>query len=174
MSDQPKHGELETNIPKTEFERRYFKSNTFMPNAKGFAIMDTYNNPSFPMTEILMDKSKFDSSTITMEYRRVYGFTKSDIFMPWHFQIELVGREYTIQNTRPVNYLSNMKGLEEMICICIVGDSHNDIYTPELYKKLVNLCIKPFTKSRVNQVPEKINFNGIGKALSKTQVLKLL
>ena len=159
---------------KIEVERRFMKGNTFTPNAKGFAIMDTYNNPSFPLVDILIDKSNFDSNILVQEYRRVYGYTKSDIFMPWHFQLEMVGREFTVQNTRPVNYLSNIKGFEEFICICIVGNSHNDVYTPDLYKKLANLCILPYTKSRVNQVPEKLEFPGIGKSLSKTQIIKLL
>jgi hypothetical protein len=144
-----------------------------MPNAKGFAIMDTYNNPSFPLTEILMDKSKFDSSVLIMEYRRVYGFTKSDIFMPWHFQVELVGREYIIQNTRPINYLSLFPEYRNRICICLVGDSTQDVYIPSLYTKIANLCIKPFTKSRVNQVKEDIIYK-LDKSFSKHQLEKHL
>lgn len=154
-------------------EQKYVKSNTFDSVAKGFVIMDTLNNPMFPMNTILLDRTKFDSSDILIEYRRVYQMTKNEIFMPWHFQVELIGREYVIQNTRPVNYKTPFKEYQEHICICLVGDSSNDVYMPDIYRKIANICIKPFSRSNVNQVPEKINYL-TGKSFLKQQLDKQL
>lgn len=154
-------------------EQKYVKSNTFDPIARGFVIMDTLNNPQFPLNTIILDRTKFDSSTILREYRRAYNMTKAEIFMPWHFQVELVDREYIIQNTRPVNYKTPYKEWSEHICICLVGDSGNDIYMPDIYKKIANICIKPYTKSNVNQVPEKITYL-TGKSFMQQQLVKQL
>ena len=154
-------------------ERKYIKTNTFQPNAKGFVLMDTWNNPQFPLTEIILDKTRYDSTIILHEFRRVYGFSKMELFMPWHFQVELVGRDYIIQNTRPVNYLSLFKEYKEHICICVVGDSTKDIYMPDLYTKIAHLCIRPFTKARVNRTPEEF-INKLGKGFAFDQIKKLL
>ena len=96
-----------------------------------------------------------------------------EIFMPWHFQIELVEREYIIQNTRPVNYLSLFPEYRNRICICLVGDSTQDVYIPSLYTKIANMCIKPFTKSRINQVKEDIIYK-VDPAFAKHQLEKHL
>lgn len=154
-------------------ERKYIKTNTFNPNAKSFVLVDTYNNPEFPLAEIILDKTRYDSNNILQEFRRVYGFTKMEIFLPWHFQVEFVGRDYIIQNTRPVNYYSGFKDYKESIIICIVGDSEKDIYMPEIYNKIANICVRPFTKCRVNQVPEKFIYK-TGKGFVKDQLEKLL
>lgn len=155
------------------YEQNYVKQNTFSPNAKGFVIMDTVNNSQFPLKDIILDKGKFDSNFVLREYRRKYGMSPKEIFMPWHFQVELVDREYVIQNTRPVNYLSLFPKYREKICICLVGDSSQDIYIPTIYHKIANICIKPFTKSRVNQVKEDIIYE-VDPAFSKNQLEKYL
>ena len=41
------------------YEQRYEKHNTFSPNASGFVIMDTVNNPRFPLKDIILDKGKY-------------------------------------------------------------------------------------------------------------------
>lgn len=155
------------------YEQRYEKQNTFSPNASGFVIMDTVNNPKFPLKDILLDKGKYDSTFILREYRRVYGMSPREIFMPWHFQVELVEREYIIQNTRPVNYLSLFPEYRNRICICLIGDSTQDIYIPSIYTKIANMCIKPFTKSRINQVKEDIIYK-VDPSFSKHQLEKHL
>ena len=154
-------------------EQKYVKSNIFNPIAKGFVIMDTLNNPQFPLNTIILDRTKFDSSTILEEYRKVYNMSKMEIFMPWHFQVELVNRDYVIQNTRPINYQTPYKEWSEHIVICIVGDSTNDVYMPDIYKKIANICIKPFSRSLANQVPEKIHYL-TGKSFMKQQIDKQL
>ena len=155
------------------YEQRYERQNTFSPMAGGFVIMDTVNNPKFPLKDILLDKGKYDGNFVLREYRRVYGMSPKEIFMPWHFQIEMVDREYIIQNTRPINYLSLFPEYRNRICICLVGDSTQDVYIPSLYTKIANLCIKPFTKSRVNQVKEDIIYK-LDKSFSKHQLEKHL
>ena len=155
------------------YEQRYEKQNTFSPTASGFVIMDTVNNPKFPLKDVILDKGKYDSNFVLREYRRVYGMSPKEIFMPWHFQIELVEREYIIQNTRPVNYLSLFPEYRNRICICLVGDSTQDVYIPSLYTKIANMCIKPFTKSRINQVKEDIIYK-VDPAFAKHQLEKHL
>lgn len=154
-------------------EQKYYKNNIFNPVAKGFVIMDTLSNPQFPLNTIILDRTKFDSSTILTEYRKVYNMSKTELFMPWHFQVELVNREYIIQNTRPVNYLTPFKDYPEHICICLVGDSGNDVYMPEIYRKIANICIKPFSRSLANQTPEKIKYL-TGKSFMQAQLEKQL
>ena len=154
-------------------EKKFVKTNTFSPNAKGFVIMDTLNNPEFPLSNIILDKSKFDSNVVLDEYRRIYNMSKAEIFMPWHYQVEFVGRDYTIQMTRPYNYLSGMKKYPEQICICLVGNSNDDVYTPEIYKKIANICIKPHSRAPVNKVPEDILYL-TGKSFFKQQIDKML
>ena len=37
------------------YEQRYEKQNTFSPTASGFVIMDTVNNPKFPLKDVILD-----------------------------------------------------------------------------------------------------------------------
>lgn len=154
-------------------EQKFVKSNVFDVLAQGFVIMDTMNNPKFPIDAILMDRTKFDSTTILKEYRKAYKMTKSEIFMPWHFQVELVDRDYVIQNTRPINYKTPFKEWEEYICICIVGNSNDDVYMPDIYKKIANICIKPFSRGNSLKVPETIKYL-TGKSFMVNQMDKNL
>ena len=56
-------------------EQKYVKSNCFDVMAKGFVVMDTLNNPKFPIDSIILDKTKFDSTTILKEYRNSTHFS---------------------------------------------------------------------------------------------------
>ena len=55
----------------------------------------------------------------------------------------------------------------------MVGDSTQDVYIPSLYTKIANMCIKPFTKSRINQVKEDIIYK-VDPAFAKHQLEKHL
>ena len=154
-------------------EQKFVKANVFDTVAQGFVIMDTMNNPQFPLADVLLDRTKFDSSTIINEYRKAYGMSKSEIFMPWHFQVELVNKDYVIQNTRPINYKTPFKDWNQYIVICVVGNSNEDVYMPDIYKKIANLCIKPFSRGQVNHVRENITYL-TGKAFMKQQIEKNL
>ena len=154
-------------------EQKYVKANIFDTMAQGFVIMDTMNNPKFPLADIILDRNKFDSTSVLKEYRKVYNITRQEIFMPWHFQVELVDKEYVIQNTRPINYKTPFKDWEQYICICIVGNSNDDVYMPDIYKKIANICIKPFSRGATNHVRENIEYL-TGKSFLKTQMDKNL
>lgn len=155
-------------------EKKYVKANIFDGPASGFVIMDTLNNPKFPIAATILDRTKFDTTTILKEYRKVYGITKSEIFMPWHFQVELVDRDYIIQNTRPINYKTPFKEYNDRIIICLVGNSQEDVYMPDIYKKIANICIKPFSNGRIEKVPiDNIKFL-TGKAFMKNMLFKHL
>lgn len=155
------------------FEQKYVKANIFDGVAQGFVIMDTMNNPKFMLSDILLDRTKFDSTTVLKEYRKAYNMTKQEIFMPWHFQVELVDKDYIIQNTRPINYKTPFKEWEQFICICIVGNSNEDVYMPDIYKKIANICIKPFSRGNTNHVRENITYL-TGKSFMKQQIDKNL
>lgn len=157
-----------------EFEQRFLIGNVFNGVAKGFVIMDTKNNPTYPLNDVLLDKSRFDSEKTLLEYRRVYGVSPKEIYMPWHFQIELVARNYVIQTTRPYNYKSRLPKYKDYICICLVGDSKNDVYLPEIYNKIANMCIKPYTQAKINKVPLNIIYNVDNTNFSKNQLEKYL
>lgn len=154
-------------------EQKFIKNNIFNPNAKGFVFVDTINNPQYPLKDIILDKSKFDSTSILNEYRRVYNMSKNEIYMPWHYQVEFVGRDYTIQITRPHNYLSGLDKYPEHIIICLVGNSNDDVYTPDIYKRIANICIKPHSRATINRVPEKFIYL-TGKSFFKQQIDKML
>jgi hypothetical protein len=47
------------------------------------------------------------------------------------------------------------------------------VYIPSLYTKIANICIKPFTKSRINQVKEDIIYK-VDPAFAKHQLEKHL
>lgn len=155
-------------------ERKYVKANIFDGPAAGFVLMDTLNNPKFPIAATILDRAKFDSTTILKEYRKVYNLSKAEIFMPWHFQVELVDRDYIIQNTRPINYKTPFKEYEERIIICLVGNSNEDVYMPDIYKKIANICIKPFHNGRIEKVPIDNMVFLTGKSFFKQMLFKHL
>ena len=94
--------------------------------------------------------------------------------MPWHFQVELVDRDYIIQNTRPINYKTPFKEYEERIIICLVGNSNEDVYMPDIYKKIANICIKPFHNGRIEKVPIDNMVFLTGKSFFKQMLFKHL
>ena len=162
-------------VTSKDYEQRFLVHNVFTATVPaGFVIMDTKNNPRYPLKDILLDKVKYDSDRILLEYRRVYGATQKEIFMPWHFQVEIVGRNYIIQNTRPFNYKSLFPEYKEQLIICIVGDSKYDVYTPEIYSKIANLCIKPYTHTRTIKAPMKITYLVDEKNFSTKQLERWL
>lgn len=159
-----------------ENERKFVKGGDFSPKANKILIMDSYNNEFYPLKSITVDNGKSKRYLID-EFRKTYSWSKTEIFFPWHFMVELRDREISITTTRPFNY--NIKNLnpklKDTIVIMIVGDSNNDIYIPEIYNKIVGMCIHPYTKARVNHINEKnIEFHNLGMGFAREQLKKYL
>ena len=111
---------------------------------KGYLIMDSYNNPFFPINQIQIDTSEFNTSKLKKYFHEEYGGKPNDLFLPWHFTIETINSWPYIINTRPFNYKTIIEDYEDFIVIMIIGDSNRDIYTQEFYKNIANFCINPF------------------------------
>ena len=149
-------------------------SNKFINRPKGFILSDSYNHFTFPIQpKPIIDTSKFNLKEIYLRYRELYSSSKS-IFLPWHFCGELIGPDYYIFNTRPLDMkfpLSSKEALtwnkeynnewnkitklffntkpfdiEDAIHICIVGNTDLDIYTQTMYKSIGTTCILPFVR----------------------------
>jgi len=149
-------------------------SNKFINRPKGFILSDTYNHFVFPIQpKPTIDTSKFNLSEVFLRYRELYSKSKS-IFLPWHFCCELIGTQYYVFNTRPLDmkfpliskealnwkkeyniewnkvtklfFKTKPFDIENAIHICIIGNTDLDIYTKTLYKIIGTTCILPFVR----------------------------
>lgn len=145
--------------------------NKFTTRPQGFLIYDTYNNPFFPISDIIIDTAKPDIIKIFKIFRSEYSSFKASM-LPWHFMIDFIQNEYFIFNTRPLDMkypINNIKFIEdydtnklddigkkffkdvpfdisEAIHIVLIGDSNKDVYTKKLYEKIGRFCIVPFIR----------------------------
>ncbi len=125
-------------------EKEFKRVSTFKKRPEGFIIFDSYNNEWFPLKLIKVDKVDFNLRVMKDEFHRIYGGSSmTDIFMPWHYNVEFIGKNYYINSTRPIMYKSLIPGYENYITICITGDSNIDIYSPEFYKVIAHTVMNP-------------------------------
>ncbi|MFA7129165.1 MAG: hypothetical protein WC136_08355 [Sphaerochaeta sp.] len=128
----------------TTNEKEFKRNGTFKRKPKGIIIFDSYNNKWFPLETVKVDSVMFNTRTIRDEFHRNYGGnSKTEIFTPWHYSIEFVGKNYYCLQSRPITYKSLIPEYEDYITICIVGDSNADIYSPEIYKTIAHTIINP-------------------------------
>jgi len=111
---------------------------------EGWVICDTVNNPFFPMDILPIDTGGFDLSKIQYEFHRTYGGKPNDLFLPWHYTIDIVNDFPYIIQTRPFNYKTFIPLYERKMFIMIIGDSSRDIYNLQYYKMIANTIINPF------------------------------
>lgn len=143
---------------------------------QGIVIQDTWNNFIFPIQpKPRIDTSKFDIAEVFKRFREMYIDFPS-IYLPWHYMIEMVGNTYYVFNTRPIDMkfpLNNQEVLDykhdfknkeiedfftnkvfqvdNMIHICLVGDTNLDVYPQKLYKLIGTTCVSPFFRDmRIN------------------------
>jgi len=125
-------------------EKEFKRTATFKRPPKGFIIFDSYNNEWFPLKLVTIDKVDFSLRIIKDEFHRDFGGSAmQELFMPWHYTVELISKNYNVISTRPIMYKSLIPGYEDYISICIVGDSNKDIYSPELYKVIAHTIMNP-------------------------------
>jgi len=125
-------------------EREFKRVATFKRPPEGFIIMDSYNNDFFPMKQVQIDSSIFNLKVVKDEFHRTYGGSNtSEIFMPFHYSIEMINKNYYVVNNRPIMYKSLIPDYENYISICIIGDTNKDLYSPELYKVMAHMIMNP-------------------------------
>ncbi len=156
-------------------EKEFKRVATFKRPPKGFIIFDSYNNEWFPLKLVTVDKITFDLRILKDEFHRKYGGSAmQEIFMPWHYTIEFVGKNYFAVNTRPITYKSLIPGYEDYISICVTGDSSIDVYSPEMYKVMAHTVMNPLhyiTGWRLN--PDgKTNYHNLGSGFKTSQLEK--
>lgn len=135
---------------------------------QGIIIQDTWNNFIFPIQPVpRIDTSKFDLPVVIKRFRELY-FNFPSMFLPWHYTVEMVGDRYYIFQTRPIDTkfpMSNEEVLQSkhhfnddvtkkffedkifqinnMIHICLIGDSTLDVYPEKLFRLIGRTCVSP-------------------------------
>jgi len=141
---------------------------------KGYIIMDTYNNPFFSLDTFKVDNSDFNLPRIKKDFHYMYGGKPNDLFLPWHYTVDVVNQTPYIINTRPLTYKNIIPNYEEHISIMIIGDSNQDIYTMEYYKAIANIIINPLRYiSSLNLLNQRKDFEfKTGKNFDKNSLFK--
>lgn len=157
-------------------EKSFVKVATFVSKPEGILIFDSYNNKWFPLKNVQIDKHGFNLSIIKEEFHMMYGGNSTtELFLPWHYNVEMIGKGYYPVVTRPITYKSLIPGYENYICVCITGDTHTDIYSPEVYRVIANLLIAPLHHFGTWHLTEDtIQFHNIGSGFKEHQLRKNL
>jgi len=121
-----------------------FNRNFINDKPEGWVVCDTVNNPFFPIDILPIDTGNFDLPKISKEFHRVYGGKINDLFLPWHYTVDIVNDFPYIIQTRPFNYKTFIPNYEKKLFIMIIGDSNRDIYNMNFYKAIAHQIINPF------------------------------
>lgn len=156
-------------------EKEFKRVNIFQPKPKGFVIFDTFNNKFFPIDLVKIDKTEFDLKAYIQYFHKTYGGSpESNLFMPFHFCVELVGKQYYPIQLRPIYYKSKIPGFEDYISICIMGDSNVDVYPHTMYKVIAHTIMNSF-----HYIPgikldpsETTTYHNLGKQFKLDQLKK--
>jgi len=154
-------------------EKEFKRSNIFEPKPNGFIIFDSYNNPFYPLREVDLDDSKLSYQYIKQELKRKNW---QGNFMPWHYWVEMIGTEYIIIQSRPLNYKTQLIGHEDKIAICIAGNSRNDIYMKKLYQSIADIIMNSlhYLPSWKLQAQDHTTLINLGKSFDEFQLSKYL
>ncbi len=107
-------------------------------------------------------------------FHQKYGGSKRDLFLPWHYIVELVNNKPYVIQTRPPMYKSNVPGFKNHFTILLIGDGNQDIYTGQLYRQMAHNIINPWKYIPSVRVPNsKENFTfQTGKNFDENKLLK--
>lgn len=154
-------------------EQEFKRSNIFDGIPKGFIIIDSYNNPFYPINILDLDDNKLSYPSIKQELLRKNW---TGYFTPWHYWVEFVNMDYIAIQGRPLNYRTPLPGFEDYIVICIAGNSNNDIYLKHLYKSLADILLNSlhYLPSWRLQAQEKTTLLNLGKSFDENQLIKYL
>jgi hypothetical protein len=166
---------------------------------QGVIIQDTWNNFVFPIRPIpRIDTSKFDTIEIIKQFRTKYSSFPS-LYLPWHFLVEIIGSRYYILQMRPIDtkfpmdnqqvlkskhYFDNeqitnffeqpIRDVNEMLHVCIIGDSNTDVYSEKVYRQIGRTCLSPFFRNMfITGSYEKSLFNfNMGKKFKFNSLIR--
>lgn len=151
-------------------------SNRFKTRPHGVIIEDTVNNALLPIPLPILDNNKNNLPLIVKQFYAKYGKQNFNGSLPWHFVLEFFDGGYKIHQTKPLDqaypfnnkmakkiidlnnvrltketdkFLKGTLDMRECIHILIIGDSHLDVYTKDIYKKIGEFIIGPL--SRLNK-----------------------
>jgi hypothetical protein len=147
--------------------------NKFTIKPQGILLTDTYNNPFFPIPKPVIDTAKFNLPEVYKQYQEFYEQGKS-VYLPWHYMVGLVGKQYFVFNTRPIDmkfpvnsqfaeankkeknikwdkvtdvfFKYKLYDISEAIHVCLIGNTELDVYTNAVYKLIGNSCMLPILK----------------------------
>lgn len=156
-------------------EKEFKKVAIFKGKPKGILIFDSYNNDWFPLKLVEIDKNNFSLSIVKDEFHREFGGNSlEEIFMPWHYSIELMSKNYYAINTRPITYQSLIPGYEDYITICVIGNSNIDLYTPDIYRVIAHTVINPLHYiPGWHLVPDSVvQYHKLGSGFKTHQLIK--
>lgn len=163
-------------VPDAYAENRFKQTNMMKTRPKGWLIMDSWNNKIFPTDIFSVDTMKFDTEKLAKDFHQKYGGSTRDLFLPWHYTIELINQKPFVMQTRPPMYKSNIPGFQNYHTIMIIGDSNQDIYPGLFYKQMAHMIINPWKFIPGVRMPNsKENFTfWTGKNFDQDQLLKEL
>jgi hypothetical protein len=130
--------------PNQYVENRFKQTHMMKHRPHGWLIMDSWNNKVFPMDIFSVDTMKFNTEKLATWFHQKYGGSQRDLFLPWHWVIEMVNQKPYVVQTRPPMYKSNIPGFKNHFTIMIVGDGNQDIYPGLFYKQLAHMIINPW------------------------------
>jgi hypothetical protein len=163
-------------VVETGAENRFKQTNMIKTRPKGWLIMDSWNNKFFPTTLFSVDTMKFNTEKLARDFHQHYGGSVRDLFLPWHWTVELINGNPFVVQTRPPMYKSNIPGYQNYFTIMIIGDSNQDLYTGQFYKQIAHMIINPWKHIPSVRVPNsKENFTfWTGKNFYEDNLLKEL
>jgi len=156
-------------------EKDFKTTNIFRARPKGIIIMDTYNNPFYPLVKVEFDTDAYDFIKLEDELAIEYGLSKDRLYMPWHFQLEMQKMKYHCRTTRPLMYHSLMPGYEKYITIMITGNTNKDLYNEKLYKTIAHFILNSLKYQHAWRIKQdEIKLVNLGKNFRRNQLIGLL
>ncbi len=161
-------------LPNHFVENRFKQTEVMRIRPKGWLIADSWNNEAFPMDIFSIDTMKFNTEKLATWFHQKYGGSVRDLFLPWHYVVELVnGKPFVIQ-TRPLMYRSNVPGFKFHYTVLLIGDGNQDIYPGAMYRMIAHMIINPAKYMIGMRIPNsKENFTfQTGKNFDWNKLLK--
>ena len=163
-------------LPDSFSENRFKQTSMMKTRPQGWLVMDSWNNESFPMDIFSIDTMKFNTKRLSDDFHQRYGGSKRDLFLPWHYVVELVDSKPFVIQTRPIMYKSGIPGFKKHLTIMLIGDGNQDIYSGLLYKMIAHTIINPMKHLPSVRAPNsKENFTfQTGKNFDRDKLLREL
>ncbi len=124
-------------------ENRFKQTQMMKSRPTGWLIMDSKNNKMFPQDIFTIDTMQFNTEKLAKDFHQNYGGNSRDLFLPWHYTMDLVNNKPFVIQTRPIMYKSGIPGYQNYMVIMIIGDSNEDLYQGQFYKQIAHMIMNP-------------------------------